>query len=205
MRYRVAIATAAAVVAITAFTTGCSSNTADAPTPAQSSASQTVTGNAAEIAFAQLMIPHHQQAVEMADLALQDSDSAQIKSLATQIKSAQGPEITQMQGWLTQWGAPTGMPTTADSGDMPGMDMGGMSSDGMMTSEQMSSLGSARGADFNKMWLEMMISHHEGAIQMAQDVKAQATNPQVVQLADDIIASQTAEIATMKKELANQG
>ncbi|MGB3041337.1 MAG: DUF305 domain-containing protein, partial [Candidatus Nanopelagicales bacterium] len=112
---------------------------------------------------------------------------------------------TQMQGWLTQWGAPTGMPTTADSGDMPGMDMGGMSSDGMMTSEQMSSLESARGADFNKMWLEMMISHHEGAIQMAQDVKAQATNPQVVQLADDIIASQTAEIATMKKELANQG
>lgn len=110
-----------------------------------------------------------------------------------------------MQGWLTQWGAPTGMPTTADSGDMPGMDMGGMSSDGIMTSEQMSSLESARGADFNKMWLEMMISHHEGAIQMAQDVKAQATNPQVVQLADDIIASQTADIADHEKGAGKPG
>lgn len=207
MRYKIALATAASVVAVTAFTTGCSSTASDTPaTPTQTATSQSSTGNAAEITFAQLMIPHHEQAVEMADIALQRSDSPQVKALATQIKNAQAPEIAQMQGWLTEWGAPTSMPSsTADSGDMAGMDMGGMSSDGMMTTEQMSSLESASGNSFNKMWLEMMISHHEGAIQMAQDVKAQATNPQVISLADSIIKSQTAEIATMKKDLAQMG
>lgn len=165
-------------------------------------------GSPTDIAFAQSMIPHHQQAIEMADLALDPAAGAseQVKQLAEQIKGAQDPEIQQMTQWLQAWGAPTAMPGATDGGGTAGMDhsghdMGGMTMSGMMTAEQMQQLEQARGADFDQMWLTMMIAHHQGAISMAQ--QAQASNSsQVTTLTDAIITGQQQEIATMQQLLA---
>lgn len=130
--------------------------------------------------------------------------SPAVQSMATQIKGAQAPEIAQMQTWLAAWGAPSAMASasTDDMGHMPGMDMGGVTSQGMMTAEQMTALSRASGPAFDRMWLEMMISHHLGAIMMAEQVQANSANPQVNQLAGEIITAQQAEIATMQQLLA---
>lgn len=153
----------------------------------------------ADVAFAQLMIPHHQQAVEMADLALKYATTTEVKDLATQIKGAQGPEIEQMTQWLQDWGAPTSM--ASSDGDMGDMDMGGMGSDGMMSEEAMQGLAESRGAEFDQMWLQMMIAHHEGAITMAQQVLDTTNNAEVTTLANDIMQTQQAEIESMQRLL----
>ncbi len=146
------------------------------------------------------MIPHHQQAIEMADLALTRATSPQVKQLAEQIKSAQGPEIATMKGWLTAWGAPEQMEGMTG---MTGHDMGGMTSgEGMMTDAQMKALSAASGAKFDTMWLTMMIAHHEGAIAMSNDVLAKTSNPAVTAMAKSIVAGQAKEIETMKGLLA---
>lgn len=161
------------------------------------------TGSPADIAFTQLMIPHHQQAVQMADLAASNAASPEVKALAAQIKAAQGPEITTMSQWLAGRGAPSTMPSaTANDSSMGGMGMGGMTVAGMMSAADMANLGHATGDAFDKMWLQMMITHHQGAISMAQQVAADTTNPQVQALADAINSGQTAEIATMQQILA---
>lgn len=196
----------AATVAATVLLAGCaSSSTSSAETPdSQSAASGAVvaTGSDADITFAQLMIPHHEQAVQMADMALQQATSPEVTDLATQIKAAQDPEIQQMRGWLQQWGAPEQM-DGMDGMDHGDMDMGGQTAGGMMSDEDMGALMDASGADFDRMWLTMMIAHHEGAIEMAEQVKAQSTNPDVTALADAIVAGQTTEIDTMQQLLDN--
>lgn len=142
--------------------------------------------NDADVEFAQAMIPHHEQAVEMADLALDPIVEAgpDVLDLATRIQQAQGPEIELMTGWLTAWGKP--------------VETGMASMEGMMGADEMSALGEARGADFDRMWLEMMIRHHEGAVVAAEQVKTTGTNPEVMTLADQIITSQQAEIDEMR-------
>lgn len=146
---------------------------------------------AGDVMFAQMMIPHHQQAVTMADLALaKPSTSAQVRELATDIKAAQAGEIATMRGWLTAWGAPTGAPT----GHSTGMDHGG----GMMTEADMSGLEAADGAQFDRMWITMMITHHEGAVTMAEQVLSSTKDPEVKKLAEAVITGQKAEIATMR-------
>jgi uncharacterized protein (DUF305 family) len=165
----------------------------DSSSPASPSSSA---GAEADIAFAQLMVPHHQQAVEMASLALKYGKSQDVKALAAQIQDAQSPEIEQMAGWLEDWGVPMEM----DEGNH---DMGGMTGSGMMSEEDMGTLASMRGEDFDQMWLRMMISHHEGAIQMAQDVLAQSSSEEVKTLAQSVIDGQTAEIDTMQQLFAN--
>jgi uncharacterized protein (DUF305 family) len=196
----------AATVAATVLLAGCaSSSTSSAETPdSQSAASGAVvaTGSDADITFAQLMIPHHEQAVQMADIALQRATSPEVTDLATQIKAAQDPEIQQMRGWLEQWGAPEQM-DGVDGMDHGDMDMGGQTAGGMMSDEDMGALMDASGADFDQMWLTMMIAHHEGAIEMAEQVKAQSTTPDVTALADAIVAGQTTEIDTMQQLLDN--
>lgn len=157
--------------------------------------------NADEIAFAQLMIPHHQQAVAMADLALAQGQSPEVEALAWQIKAAQQPEIDEMSAWLTKWGAPSAMPHATESGDHDGMDMGGLTMSGMQSEEQLAALAAARGRAFDRIWLGMMIEHHEGAIAMAKQVDAATTNPEVTALAAAIIAAQAEEIAVMQREL----
>ena len=145
------------------------------------------TGAAGDVQFAQMMIPHHQQAVEMADLALQtDSSSADVKALATQIKAAQDPEIQKMKGWLSQWGA------SESAGPM------GHGAGGMMSDEDMKNLMAATGSEFDRMWLTMMIAHHQGAVAMAQDVLGTTSNAEVKQLATAVVQGQQKEIATMQ-------
>ena len=209
MRTR-ALLTLAAGITVAAALAGCASDsTATTSTPPTSSADATAagstTGSEADIAFAQLMIPHHQQAIEMADLAAANATSPEVKALATQIKAAQDPEIQTMTQWLTTWGAPTMMATPSNGGtDHGGMDMGGMTEAGMMSAEDMTALANATGADFDTMWLQMMIAHHQGAIAMAQQVAETTTNPDVKAMADAIIAGQTTEITTMQNLLATQ-
>ncbi len=148
--------------------------------------------NDADIRFAQAMIPHHQQAVEMAGLATSRAQNSAVKKLAEQIKGAQDPEIQQMLGFLKTWGAPA-------PGDHGGS--GGHDGTGMMTGDQMKQLQEATGAPFDRMFLQMMIVHHQGAITDAQRQLAEGSNPQAKQLATQIIAAQTAEITRMQQLL----
>ena len=126
----------------------------------------------------------------MAELALAPKAKAgpKVKELAARIKNAQGPEINLMRGWISQWG----------EAEMAG----GHEMSGMMTQQDFSSLRQADGDQFDDMWLNMMIAHHDGAVEMAQSVKAQGSNPDVMSLADRIISAQNAEIAEMKNLLA---
>lgn len=199
-------------LALTLALAGCASTTDTATPPASAPDSGSMmggsttpaTGSDTDIAFAQLMIPHHQQAIEMADLAATNATSAEVKALAAQIKAAQDPEISMMTQWLTAWGAPMEMEGTTDGGmDHGDMDMGGMTVAGMMSAQDMDNLGTATGPGFDTMWLQMMIAHHQGAIAMAQQASDATTNPQVKALADAIIAGQTTEITTMQQLLAN--
>ena len=212
MRTRPILMTTAGL-ALAAALTGCASasdGTATAPSSSPTAGAGMMNGAASaspgsdtDIAFAQLMIPHHQQAIQMADLAATNATSAEVKALAAQIKAAQDPEISMMSQWLAGWGAPMEMEGTTDGGmDHGDMDMGGMNVAGMMSAQEMDNLGAAAGADFDTMWLQMMTAHHQGAIAMAQQVADTTTNPAVQELADAIIAGQTTEITTMQQLLA---
>ncbi|OEJ34780.1 DUF305 domain-containing protein [Streptomyces subrutilus] len=150
--------------------------------------------NAADVAFAQMMIPHHRQAVEMADLAPTRAGSAEVKQLAEAIKKAQDPEIRTLSGWLTAWGEQ--VPATG-AGDHSAHGAGG----GMMTAEEMDRLGKASGKAFDTAFMELMIKHHEGAVAMAETERTQGAHPEAKTMAEAIISSQSAEIATMKELL----
>jgi len=144
--------------------------------------------NDADVAFVQGMIPHHQQAIEMATLVIDKGDRADVKDLAQQIADAQGPEIEIMQRWRNDWGAPE----TANGG---GMEEG---EDGMMSGAEMSEMMSASGAPLDRMFLESMIRHHQGAVTMAQtEVDAGQFGP-AKDLAGRIINTQRSEIDEMQ-------
>ncbi|MDJ0337637.1 DUF305 domain-containing protein [Cryobacterium sp. PH31-O1] len=149
--------------------------------------------NSDDVTFAQLMIPHHEQAVEMSDdlLAKTDIDPA-IVDLATQIKAAQAPEISTMQEWLRDWDA-------AENG-MADMDNG---MGGMMSDDDMMQLQDASGADAGALYLTQMIMHHEGAIAMAEDELTDGENADALALAEAIVTSQTGEIAVMNDLLTS--
>ena len=161
--------------------------------------------NQADAMFAHMMIPHHQQAIEMSDMILaKQGIDPRVVELATQIKAAQGPEIATMQGWMTDWGmgGMAGMPGM-DHGNMGGMgDMGNMAGmDGMMTPAQMDALKNAEGVAASKLFLSGMITHHEGAITMAQNEIKNGQFPDAIALSKSIIESQQKEIDTMKQIL----
>ena len=150
----------------------------------------------ADIHFLQMMIPHHEQALTMSQLAATNGASPEVLALATQIADAQGPEIEQMKAWLVEAGEPL------DGGDHG--DMGAhhdMAMDGMLTEDELAALEQAKGPDFDRLFLTGMIGHHEGAIIMAEHVKSAGDDPDVAQLADAIITAQKAEIAQMKQML----
>lgn len=156
------------------------------------SAAASLSPRQGDIVFAQGMIPHHEQAVDMADIALaNDGVSADVKRIASEVKAAQDPEIQQMQSWLSSWGAPATATGPVDP----------HAGHGMMTDEDMAALEDATGDDFNRMWMAMMIEHHDGAITMAQDVLKTTQDPEVKALAEAVIAAQQAEIEEMKKLL----
>ena len=193
----------AASSALVVLLVGCGAPHASSPTSAVSPATalpavrSVANVSDSDVSFAQQMIPHHQQAVEMADLALTRETSPEVKKLAEQIKAAQGPEIEMMSMWLQSWGARMEM-----GEDHSGHDMGGMDMSGMMSDDDMQALADAQGAEFDRMWLEMMIAHHQGAISMAEQVKAASSNADVTSLAGAVMTGQAEEIDTMQKLLA---
>ncbi|NHU49195.1 DUF305 domain-containing protein [Rhodococcus sp. A14] len=177
----------------TSGTTSSSSTTA---------AAETTAFNNADVMFLQMMYPHHAQAVEMANMALGRTTNPQVLDLAKNIAAAQGPEMDQMTALLAQRGM--AVPSTDAGSGMSGMNHGGTSGmadgggmSGMMTPEQMSGLAGKSGADFDTAWLNMMIAHHTGAIEMAQTELADGENADAKQMATAIVGAQQAEITTM--------
>jgi uncharacterized protein (DUF305 family) len=155
--------------------------------------------NQADVDFATQMIPHHAQALGMVDLTLGRDLSPEVARLAEDIRAAQGPEIEQMADWLQEWDEPV-PETSRDHANAHGDSHGGMDSDmpGMMTEEQMADLGAAEGAAFERMFLEMMVEHHRGAVEMAQAEQEDGAHAPSVELAESIEKSQQAEIETME-------
>jgi uncharacterized protein (DUF305 family) len=173
---------------------GMSHSSSSTPMTPPSSAASDGAFNDADVTFATQMIPHHQQAVQMASMAGYQATTPEVKQFATAIKAAQDPEITLMSGWLTSWGKP--VPTPSHGGH-------GMSEPmaGMMTEEEMSELGKAKGSMFDRMWIQMMIKHHQGAVAMAKTEQTAGKDPASIALAKKIQAAQTTEIATLQRLL----
>lgn len=156
--------------------------------------------NDADITFATGMMQHHAGAIQMANLATSQAANAQIKELAAKIGAAQGAEIDKLTGWLKGWNAPVPSISTQS---MPGMTMG--TSMPGMDPQAMAALSNARGAEFDRMWLTMMSSHHADGVAMAKTELSKGANPEAKKLAQDIIDSQSAEITQMKKLLTQLG
>ena len=196
----------ALAVASTLALAACGEATESGNTDATTSATSTATTEAdreisadhndADIMFAQMMIPHHQQAVEMSEILLAKDDiPAQVVEFAQRVIDAQGPEIDRMNAMLEAWGQ---QPVTGDMGEM---DHGGMS--GMMSEEDMTALEDAKGTEAARLYLEQMTAHHEGAVDMARDEVADGQNPHAITLAEQIINDQEAEIAQMQQMLTD--
>ncbi|MEU2231443.1 DUF305 domain-containing protein [Streptomyces vietnamensis] len=143
----------------------------------------------ADVMFAQMMIPHHQQALEMAKLADGRAEDPEVKKLVTAIEQAQDPEIQKMKTWLKGWGKP----------EAPAMNHGGMA--GMMSEQDMKDLAATKGKAFDRKFAELMIAHHEGAVGMAKDEQQSGSNAAAKKLADDVVRTQSAEVAQLKKIL----
>lgn len=207
-----AVALAAGAAAVAVLSACGNSGTATEATSPASATSAPGAGaeahNDADVRFAQMMIPHHQQAIEMGDMLLaKQGIDPRVASLATDIKAAQGPEIEQMQGWLTEWGVsstPGGMPGhdmpghQMPSGGMPGGGMPGMGGHGMMSQQDMAALQNAQGVEASRLFLSQMIMHHRGAIMMAQQEIDGGQFGPAVQMARSIVTSQQQEIGTME-------
>ncbi|MFF3884423.1 DUF305 domain-containing protein [Streptomyces sp. NPDC001914] len=147
------------------------------------------TPNKADVSYARMMIRHHAQALKMTGLVPDRARAGDLKRLALRISAAQGPEIEAMRGWLKTHGKTE----TGDTGGHQHTEMPGMATDA-----QLKKLRAARGADFDALFLTLMITHHEGAITMATDVKAQGNNLGIEEMADDLVAQQTSEITRMR-------
>jgi uncharacterized protein (DUF305 family) len=199
------IAAAAGTIALSLVLAACggeAATTPDAGSGGPAGSSSTAVSqehNDADIAFVQGMIPHHAQAIEMAQLAEDRADSPQVEELAATIERAQDPEIGQMRGFLQAWGVKDESAGGMGHGDMGHGGMGGMP--GMMTEGQLQQLEQASGAAFDRMFLQLMIDHHTGAVQMARTELGDGQNPQAKALAQQIIDHQSAEIATMQQLL----
>ena len=178
-----------------ALLAGCGgSSVSDVADKAVDAAKDAVGFNDSDVMFSQMMIPHHEQAIELSDIALDPTVGASdaVKNLATRIKAAQDPEITTMKAFLTTW--KKGL--TPDSS----MDHSGSMS-GMLSGEDITKLSSLRGAEFDRAWMTGMIAHHEGAIEMAKDVLKDGKDSAVRTLANLVATVQDSEILEMKKLL----
>jgi uncharacterized protein (DUF305 family) len=216
MKHQTSVTINALAVASALALTGCASGTPQSSTspPATSSAApSTTTATTADVSpehasndvlFAQMMIPHHQQAVKMSQTLLgKDGIPQDVRELAERIVAAQGPEIDRMNQMLQTWD----QPAVTDSSGM-GMDHGMMSDgagNGMMSDEQMGQLEDAAGPDATRIYLEQMIRHHRGAIVMAQNEVGNGQNPEAITLAKAIIEAQNAEIEEMEGLLVQDG
>lgn len=199
MRFRKSVTSAVSASVLALALAGCSANEADdtgsqaGPTP---TASSNGVHNAADTEFAQMMIVHHEGAVEMAALVEERASTEQVRELGTRIRQAQGPEIATMTDWLDAWGEPLPGETSH-----AGMDHGGMDMDGMDQDSAMAALEDASEEQFDEQFLTLMIEHHLGAVDMAQELLDDGLNPDALALAEDIIEAQESEIAEMRQML----
>ena len=184
---------AAAAAALTLTLAGCS---------ASESSTDGKAYNDADVDFASDMIQHHAQALQMVDLTLGRKLDAEVVTLTEQIRAAQAPEIEKMADWLEDWDQPV-PETSRDHANAHAQEHGEsveMDTDmpGMLSAKELESLESASGPEFQTMWLEMMIEHHEGAVEMAEAQVEEGSNAKAVALAEDIISTQEREISTMQ-------
>ncbi|WP_394771369.1 DUF305 domain-containing protein [Lacisediminihabitans sp.] len=184
------LATAIALSACSATTTmgGMNHSTSSSPSPVENRGAF----NDSDVELAMDMIPHHEQAIEMSDMILGKAGIDQkVVDLATRIKAAQAPEITEMTAWLKAWGRPMG-----SMSGMSGMDSG------MMSDDDMAALAAAGGTDASKLFLTQMMTHHQGAITMAKTEISEGENADAIGLARAIITGQSAEIVEMADMLS---
>ncbi|TDW29751.1 DUF305 domain-containing protein [Cryobacterium psychrophilum] len=173
----------------------CAGGSAATDSTTSSAEASSATFNDADVTFAQMMIPHHEQAVEMSDdLLAKDGIDQAIVDLATEIKAAQEPEITQLNDWLTEW--------ESEDNSMSGMTDMDDGAEGMMSDDDMMALQNATETDAGRLFLEQMTVHHEGAVEMAQLEIDNGENADARALAENILTTQTAEIAVMAELLA---
>lgn len=196
-----AVAAVAATLTLGLLLSACStgeqaSNDPRTPASTSSTAATSTEHNDADVEFAQMMILHHQGALEMAVLAEGRAQSEPVQDLAARIQFAQQPEIDLMTSWLQTWGE---QPAGSDD-PMGGMDHSGEQT-GMADDDQMQRLQDA-GPDFDRTFLEMMVDHHTGAVTMSEEYRNRGQNEDALDLAEKIIADQTAEIAEMKDLLS---
>ncbi|HWJ65094.1 MAG TPA: DUF305 domain-containing protein [Nocardioides sp.] len=150
-----------------------------------------------DVAFVQMMIPHHAQALAMSELAPERAESRRVKALARRILAAQRPEILAMSAWLDERGL--AVPSAKDDpADFDHGEHGHVTMHGMLTGEQMQALRDASGAEFDRLFLEGMIQHHEGAIEMADAVALRGSDVRVVEMAEEMSVGQGAEIGRMQ-------
>jgi len=197
-------------VGLSLVLTGCGDDGGDDPSAVQTAPNGDVF-NDADVEFATAMIPHHAQALEMVDQTVGRELSPDLQALAAQIREAQAPEVEQMSDWLTAWEEP--VPETSldhsnaeghghEGDDMEGMeDMADMP--GMMSAEEMDELEAASDTEFEALFLEMMIDHHQGAVEMAETEQSEGEYADAIALAKAIEESQTTEIETMEQLLGS--
>lgn len=193
-----------AVTAASFALAGCGSNDVE-PQATTQTAPNGDEYNDADVDFATNMIPHHAQALQMVDLTLGRSLDPEVTALTEDIRDAQAPEIETMTDWLTAWGEP--IPETsrdhsnAGHDGTSGMDMSGDEMPGMMSSDELAELKAASDAEFQDLWLTMMIAHHQGAIEMAKTEQTKGTYPPAIDLAKSIETSQQQENSHMEELL----
>lgn len=185
--------TAVAALSVLTACGGDEGSSAASPSPTMA----TQDHNKADVAFAKGMIPHHRQAVGMSELAESRASSEQVKDLAARIEKAQRAEIKTMSGWLKSWDekVPHGM------GEMHDGHMDGSEMPGMMDRKEMGGLRNSSGKNFDSKFLTMMVSHHEGALEMAETENKGGKYQPAKDLADDVITTQKSEIKQMNRLL----
>ncbi|MEU3724268.1 DUF305 domain-containing protein [Streptomyces sp. NPDC031705] len=146
------------------------------------------TPNAADHAYVRRMVEHHRQALTMSALAPDRASAEGVRRLAERIAAAQGPEIGAMEKWLSRYPAPGAGGGAHEHGAMPGM----------ATEQQLAELTAAKGADFDRLFLRLMTAHHEGALTMAGEALAQGNNVAVEEMANEVVATQSAEVQRMR-------
>lgn len=190
-------ALAASALTIALALTGCSAasepatnpSTSSSPTENSTGGAQATGFNQDDVMFATNMIAHHQQAIEMSETLLAKSDvDERVAELAERIRAAQQPEIERMNAMLEAWGEEP----------MEGMDHGSGTGGGMMSEADMAQLEEAPGSEASSLFLEQMIVHHDGAVEMAEAEVAGGENAEAVELAERIISDQSSEIAEME-------
>ncbi|MET9678173.1 DUF305 domain-containing protein [Streptomyces sp. NPDC006482] len=152
--------------------------------------------NDADVMFAQMMIPHHEQALEMAKLADGRAEDPEVKKLVAAIEQAQDPEIRKMKAWLKGWGTPESAGHGAGNAGGSGHGMAGM-----MSEQDMKDLAAVKGKAFDRKFAELMVAHHDGAVAMAKVEQKDGRNTTAKQLADDVVRTQSTEIAELRKIL----